>query len=70
MEDYIVVELGDLEVIVTVLEKGSYSKGTKPKFSIDCGTDWDGVAYTLTIEEEQMVISNVLKYHSREVYTQ
>ena len=39
-----VVEIGGLDVLVTLLKKGNKEAGVKPVFDVDCGVRWQPVA--------------------------
>lgn len=63
-----VAEIGGLEVIVTLLAKGSRSKGTEPVFEVDAGMDWDGDLVPLCEEDRASVETWVRDTYEAEVY--
>ena len=63
-----VAEIGGTEVIVTMLAKGSLSKGTHPVLDIDAGTDWDGDVVPLCDEDRASVEAWVRDTYKPEVY--
>jgi hypothetical protein len=63
-----VAEVGGTEVIVTMLAKGSRSKGTDPVFVVDAGMDWDGDVVPLCDEDRASVVDWVQDTYEPEVY--
>ena len=63
-----VVEIGGLEVIVTLLAKGSRKRGTQPRFSVEAGMDWDGDMVPLCDEDKASVVAWVCDTYHEEVY--
>lgn len=63
-----VVEVGGLEVLVTLLKKGNKEAGVKPVFDVDAGFDWDGDYVPLCSDDRASVIDYVCSNYNREVY--
>ena len=64
-----VVEIGGLEVIVTLLAKGSRKRGTRPRFEVEAGVDWDGCIVPLCDEDRASAVAWVSDTYPDEVYT-
>jgi hypothetical protein len=63
-----VVEIGGLEVIVTLLAKGSRKRGTQPRFEVEAGVDWDGCIVPLCDEDRASAVAWVSDTYHDEVY--
>ena len=63
-----VVEIGGLEVIVTLLAKGSRKRGTRPRFDVEAGVDWDGCIVPLCDEDRASAVAWVCETYLDEVY--
>ena len=63
-----VVEIGGLEVIVTLLAKGSRKRGTQPRFDVEAGVDWDGCIVPLCDEDIASAEAWVCDTYHAEVY--
>jgi hypothetical protein len=63
-----VLELGDKEVVVELIRKGSRSNNIPPTLSISGGMDWDGDEYLLDQEDKDIVVSEILTRYPHEVY--
>jgi hypothetical protein len=63
-----VVEIGGLEVMVTLLKKGSMKDMQRPVFDVDAGLDWDGDYVPLCSEDRESAIDYVISNYNREVY--
>ena len=63
-----VVEIGGLEVIVSLIVKGSKSKGTRPRFEVEAGMDWDGDIVPLCAEDRLSAVAWVCDTYHDEVY--
>jgi len=63
-----VVEIGGLEVIVSLIVKGSKSKGTRPRFEVEAGMDWDGCLVPLCEEDIASAEAWVCSRYHDEVY--
>ena len=64
-----VVEVGGLEVLVTLLKKGNKEAGVMPVFDVDAGLDWDGDYVPLWSDDRASVIDYVCSNYNREVYS-
>jgi len=62
------VEIGGIEVTVTLVLLGSVDFGLDPKFEVDAGTDWDGTPVDLSYEDRMTVIAWVMENYPDEVY--
>lgn len=62
------VEIGHLEVIAYLVRKGNRKNGSRPKFNLDAGMDWDGYHHVLTEDEERKVIQWIEKNYASEVW--
>jgi hypothetical protein len=63
-----VVEVGDIEVFVTLVTKGSRSRGTEPVFNLEVGLDWEGEVVPLCAEDRASVAAYVCGAYPHEVY--
>lgn len=64
-----VVEIGGLEVIVSLITKGSKSRGIRPRFDVEAGVDWDGCIVPLCDEDRASAVAWVSETYPNEVYT-
>ena len=62
------VEVGSMEVFVSLVSRGSKGQGVDPMFNVTAGKDWDGVPHPLTREDEEDAIRWVLTNYEHEVY--
>ena len=62
------VEIGGMEVFVDLVSHGIKDAGVDPIFNVTAGTDWDGVPYPLTREDEEDAIRWVITNYGHEVY--
>lgn len=68
MFDEYVVEVGGVEIILTLLSKGSLKRGTQPFFKVSAGTDWDGDEVVVPEDDLYTAIDFVKSNWSDEVY--
>ena len=66
-DDY-VVEVGGVEIILTLLRKGNLEKGTEPFFGFTSGTDWEGDEVAVPKEDVETAVDFVKSNWSDEVY--
>ncbi len=68
MIDEYVVEVGGVEIILTLLSKGDLKRGTQPFFKVIAGTDWDGDEVVVPEDDLEIAIEYVKDVYSDEVY--
>ncbi len=68
MSNEYVVEVGGIEIILTLISKGSLKRGTQPFFKLNSGTDWDGDEVVIPEEDLETAIDYVKDVYVGEVY--
>jgi hypothetical protein len=68
MFDEYVVEVGGVEVILTLLRNGNLKKGEEPYFKVTSGTDWGGDEVVVPEEDLKIAIDYVKDVYVDEVY--
>ena len=68
MFDEYVVEVGGVEIILTLLSKGDLKRGTQPFFKVIAGTDWDGDEVVVPEDDLEIAIEYVKDVYRDEVY--
>ena len=68
MFDEYVVEVGGVEIILTLLSKGDLKRGTQPFFKVIAGTDWDGDEVVVPEDDLEIAIEYVKDVYRDEVH--
>ena len=65
---FYLVQVGELELFVELLERGISKFDIEPRFSVTAGSDWDDVDVYVSPEDVRAAIAYVKQHHHDEVY--
>jgi len=65
---FYLVQVGELELFVELLECGIKKFDIEPRFSVTAGSDWDGADVYVSPEDVRAAIAYVKQHHHDEVY--